>query len=244
MKISNQSFQIVHPLPLDSYKGLEMLKVIEEAGRTCYKSEDRITNDSAKEFVAMLIRKGHYSVLEHQSLGVKFTCDRGISHEFVRHRLSSFSQESTRYCNYAKDKFGAEINVIDIKPHFKNEESMKWWLSAVTASEVAYNNMIELGESPQIARSVLPNSLKTEIVISANLRQWREMFKQRCSKAAHPQMRELMVPLLQFLQQTIPVVFDDIPWEQPEVVVLDLSDGYTDSVEFFKNASAVTVSND
>jgi thymidylate synthase (FAD) len=213
MKIQKQNFVIVHPLPLDRKKGLEMLKVIEKAGRTCYKSEDKITDDSAETFVKMLINRGHESVLEHQSLGIKFICDRGVSHEFVRHRLSSFSQESTRYCNYDKEKFGREINVIEIEPHFKNpSQTTQIWESAMESAETSYRQMIDAGETPQIARSVLPNSLKTEIVISANLRQWREMFRQRCAKAAHPQMRELMVPLHKFLKSQIPVIFDDIEY--------------------------------
>lgn len=210
MKIKRHSFAIVSPLPFTRFAGYEMLKVIEKAGRTCYKSEDKMTNETAEAFVKMLISKGHESVLEHQSLSVKFTCDRGVSHEIVRHRLSSFSQESTRYCNYSKEKFGNEINVVDIAHHFKNPESLKVWTMAMEAAESCYRQLIELGETPQIARSVLPNSLKTEIVVTANLRQWREIFRQRTSPMAHPQMREIMKPLLAFLKTTIPVIFDDI----------------------------------
>ena len=206
MKIINASYRIETP----TYSGEELLKGIEKAGRTCYKSEDRITDESAGAFVRMLIEHGHESVLEHASITVRFICDRGVSHEIVRHRLASFSQESTRYCNYSNDRFGSELTFI--KPCFLPEVSVTYrlWKRAMFVAEKKYFGLLDWGCTPQEARSVLPNSTKTEVVMTANLREWRHFLKLRTAKAAHPQMRELTVPLLHELQERIPVVFDDI----------------------------------
>lgn len=201
MKLIKPSYEI-----LSNIDRSNILKAIEIAGRTCYKSEENITEDSASKFVEMINGRGHASVIEHQSITVKFICDRGVSHELVRHRLASFSQESTRYCNYSKDKFDNQLTFIDIKP-FMDENQYKDWINALEVSENMYLNQIQLGCSPQIARSVLPNSLKTEIVITANLREWKEIFRQRTSSAAHPQMRELMIPLKNELQLILPEIF-------------------------------------
>ena len=206
MKIINASYHIETPID-----GAEILKRIEKAGRTCYKSEDRITDESAEAFVRKLIERGHESVLEHESITVRFVCDRGISHEIVRHRLASYSQESTRYCNYSNDRFGSELTFI--KPYFLNEMSVAYrlWKQAMFVAEKKYFGLINCGGcTPQEARSVLPNSTKTEVVMTANLREWRHFLKLRTAIAAHPQMRELTVPLLKELQEQIPVVFDDI----------------------------------
>lgn len=205
MKIINASYHIETRID-----GAEILKRIEKAGRTCYKSEDRITAESAEAFVRMLIERGHESVLEHESITVRFICDRGITHEIVRHRLASYSQESTRYCNYSGDRVGSELTFI--KPCFLEGKKLAYWLwcNAMEFAEWAYSDMLEEGCTPQEARSVLPNSTKTEIVMTANLREWRHFLKLRTATAAHPQMRELTVPLLHELQRWIPVVFDDI----------------------------------
>lgn len=188
-----------------------MLRRIEEAGRTCYKSEDRIADESAPTFISSIIKRGHESVLEHEKVSVRIICDRGVSHEIVRHRIASYSQESTRYCNYGKH---GEITFIE--PCFWNEDSAEYklWLSAMEVAATTYLLFISKGVSPQEARSVLPNSLKTEIVMTANLREWRHFFKLRTAAAAHPQMREIAVPMLRDFQLQIPVVFDDIaPYE-------------------------------
>ncbi|MDR1436591.1 MAG: FAD-dependent thymidylate synthase [Candidatus Symbiothrix sp.] len=190
--------------------GNEILKQIELAGRTSYKSEGSITADSAEEFVKMIMNNGHLSVIEHQFVTVRIICDRGVSHEIVRHRLASYTQESTRYCNYTKGKFGNEITAI--KPCFWDEEDEKYqiWKQSIEYAEIAYNRLIALGAIPQEARSVLPNSLKTEIVMTMNLREWRHFFKLRAAGAAHPQMREIAVPLLKEFQKRIPIIFDNI----------------------------------
>lgn len=190
--------------------GKAILKQIEQCGRVCYKSEDNIAAGTAEKFVANIIKRGHEAVLEHFSFSVKFTCDRGVSHEIVRHRVASYCQESTRYCNYSNDKFGSEITVI--KPLYLEPGTLGWdaWFMACQTAEDAYFDLLDWGCSPQEARAVLPNSLKTEIIMTANLREYRHFFKLRCAKAAHPQMREVANMLLEMCKEQIPVVFDDI----------------------------------
>lgn len=190
--------------------GVSILQSIELAGRTCYKSEDKITANSAASFIERIIASGHHSVIEHINITVKFICDRGVTHELVRHRLASYSQESTRYANYSKDKFGKEITVI--KPPFWSEDSSEYaeWRKAMEYAERSYMRLIGIGARPEQARSVLPNSLKTEIVMTCNIREWRHVLNLRCSKEAHPQIREIMLPLLSELHDKVPVVFDDI----------------------------------
>lgn len=187
-----------------------ILKHIEKVGRTAYKSEDKITDESASHFIQMLIIRKHLSVLEHAFITVRIICDRGISHEIVRHRLASYTQESTRYCNYSKGKFESEITVI--APCFwdENDEKYKLWIKAMTLIEETYNKLILLGASAQEARSVLPNSLKTEIVVTMNLREWLHFFELRTAKAAHPQMREIAIPLLEEFKKKLPVIFSSI----------------------------------
>lgn len=190
--------------------GGNMLKQIEKAGRTAYKSEDKITEDSSHKFIQMIIKRGHLSVIEHQSITVRIICDRGVTHEIVRHRLASYTQESTRYCDYSNGKFGNELTVI--KPCFWKEEDEKYiiWKKTIEIIEKSYKELIEKGASPQEARSILPNSLKTEIVMTMNLREWRHFFILRTAKSAHPQMREIALPLLQEMKKQIKVIFDDL----------------------------------
>ena len=154
-----------------------------------------------------LIKSGHEAMIEHYSITVRIICDRGVSHEIVRHRIASYAQESTRYCNYGKD---GEITVIE--PFFWTEESPEYqlWRTTCLVAEDTYLYLIDLGASPQEARSVLPNSLKTEIIVTMNLREWRHFFRLRTSIAAHPQMREIVIPILTEFKNRIPVVFDDI----------------------------------
>lgn len=327
MKIIKPSFQIITPIDPE-----QILKTIEAVGRTCYKSEDKITEDSCRSFVAGIIKRGHEAVIEHYSfifelnndsykhlryaierleyngfnsffrftstdrrvvsanvrawrdffkaclnnditipvftwkfihenealfpefkdigpdivsdelfkpltvsdlqegveqlthtdVTVRLTNDRGVSHEEVRHRVASFAQESTRYCNYFNEKFGSEITYIDIRggmeidPKTKNLDAETFmaiyneWLLACEDAERHYNKMIELGAPPQIARSVLNNSTKTEICITMNLVGWMHFFMLRTPAAAHPQMREIANPLLTEFKEIFPVYFDDI----------------------------------
>lgn len=210
MNIIEPSVEIVFPIS----NGKWLLRRLELCGRTCYKSEDRISDNSAAKFVKRLIDSGHESVLEHVSITVRFICDRGISHEIVRHRLASYSQESTRYCDYSKGKFGQEITVI--KPCYLQEDTAKYlvWKTACENCELAYLALLDQGCTPQEARAVLPNSLKTELVMTADLREWRHFLRLRTSPAAHPQMREVAGMLLRKLKVVLPVVFDDIGEEE------------------------------
>ena len=215
MKIIKPSYEILTPI---SDGGIKELQHIEKIGRVCYKSENRMTDDgeSAKKFVKMLINNGHEAMIEHSSLSVKFVVDRGVSHELVRHRIASFAQESTRYCNYSKDKFGNEITVI--LPCFfdtgmgvlSNSLVYQEWKLACECAEERYFNLLKMGATPQQARTVLPNSLKTEIIITANYREWRNFFKLRTAEASHPHMREVTIPLLKEIKPLIPIIFDDI----------------------------------
>lgn len=197
----------------NDFDGQKMLKKIEQVARTCYKSEGKIQEGSAAKLVAGLIKSGHEAMLEHASVTVKFVVDRGISHELVRHRLASFAQESTRYCNYSKDDFGSEITFII--PDYLEYKSEGWniWKESMKQAEDAYFKMLDFGLSPQQARAVLPNSLKTEVVMTANLREWRHFFKLRAlgtTGKPYPQMLEVAVPLLEDMKNLIPVVFDDL----------------------------------
>ena len=205
MKIIEPSFSFMH-LP----DGEFILTHLEQAGRTCYKSEGNIKPGSAEKLLVRVLDLGHESVLEHCSVTVRVICDRGITHELVRHRLCAFSQESTRYANYSDARFGNEITVI--RPFFWKNDNPKFarWMNAMYACEAAYLELIEAGATAQEARSVLPNSLKAEIVITANIREWRHIFKLRCAKAAHPQMRQIMLPMLQEFNERIPLLFRDL----------------------------------
>ena len=199
MKVIDQSVQI---LGAPDYGA--MLRLVEVAGRTCYKSEHKIARDSAEKFVKRLIKIGHLSVIEHAQITIRMICDRGISHELVRHRIGSYSQESTRYCNY-------ENEIIFIKPLFR-EGSVEYffWESVMMKAEGAYQSLIRFGAKPEEARDVLTNSLKTEVVVTYNIRQWRHFLKQRMAPGCHPKMRKLARLCLNDLKHSFPVFFEDI----------------------------------
>lgn len=203
MKTIQPSYEIMTPID-----GQAILAHLEQCGRVCYKSEDKITEGSAEKFIANIIKRGHEAVLEHYSITVRFIVDRGVSHEIVRHRLASYCQESTRYCNYSKGGFGSEITFI-LPPDLTPEQWQYWYIGCDTA-ESAYFYMLDHGSTPQMARAVLPNSLKTEVIMTANIREWRHFLRLRTASAAHPQMREVTIPLLHELQRRVPVLFEDI----------------------------------
>jgi len=206
MKIIKPSYEIMTPIDRDA-----ILKQIELAGRVCYKSENNITSESAPKFVKMMIDNGHEAMIEHGSLTVKFVCCRGISHEIVRHRVGmSYAQESTRYVLYTKEKHGGQITVI--KPFFYEEGTTNYdlWRNSCQVAEETYMKLVNNGSTAQEARCVLPTSLKTEIVVTGTFRAWRHFFKLRVPKTAHPQMRELTIPLLKELQEKLPELFCDL----------------------------------
>lgn len=205
MQIISPSFEILTPLDPPA-----MMARLERAGRTCYRSEKCITPDSASAFVKSIIKSGHLSVIEHENISLKLICDRGVTHELVRHRLASYSQESTRYVNYSRGPDGPGL--VLIKPLFfqENSERYKLWLVAMEAAENHYLALIAAGASAQEARTVLPNSLKTEIVMTTNLRQWRHVLAQRTAPASHPQIREIMGLILTKFKILLPEIFGDL----------------------------------
>ena len=206
MKIVEQSHEILYPRGEDDWH--QELVLIERAGRTAYKSEGSITPTSHFEFIEKIIKRNHLAVIEFGTMMVHFVTDRGITHEIVRHRLCSFLQESTRYCNYTQDKFGNEISFI--MPGDVVRGNYHWeWEKACVHAEHHYLDMITRGETPQTARAVLPNCTKTEICVRANFREWRHIFQLReISKAAHPDMRRLMIPLYEQCRIKCPAVFE------------------------------------
>lgn len=208
MKIIKPSFEILTPINRQ-----EILKHLETVARTCYKSEDKITEESAPKMVKALIRSQHTAMIEHFSISVKMVVDRGVSHEIVRHRVASYAQESTRYCNYSQGKFGSEITVIEPLFFDKNSVEYSIWKDSCLQAEKAYNELIQIGRTPQEARSVLPNSLKTEIVVTMNLREWIHFFNLRAVGTTgdpHPQMKEIAVMVLEKFSNELPEIFGDI----------------------------------
>ncbi len=184
------------------------LQVIEAAGRVCYKSENNISDNSASDFIGKIIKRGHESVIEHASAAFKIITDRGITHEIVRHRIASFSQESTRYCNYSKDKFDNEISVIE--PPEMNDATRKSWVTACQTAETEYFNMLAAGATPQIARSVLPTCLKSEIIMTCNFREWRHFLKLRLANGAHPQIIQIAEIIKNELYSKYPEIFSNL----------------------------------
>ena len=205
MKIIEPSVELVNEIDAE-----KIMRHIELAGRVCYKSEARISDQSAEKFITNIIKSGHESVIEHFSLTFKIICDRGVTHEIVRHRLASYSQESSRYCDYSNDKFGNELTFI--KPCFwsEDDENFLLWKNTMSQLEKVYLEMRKNGARPEQARSILPNSLKTEIFMTCNLREWRHFLKLRTAPRAHPQMREVALKIYKILNEKLPILFSDI----------------------------------
>lgn len=201
MRIIDPYVKIVYPTTFD-----HVMPLLERAGRTCYQSEPK---GNPCEFIRKIIERGHESVIEHQTITVSIVCDRGISHEIVRHRIGSYSQESSRFCRYSN-------GVTFIKPFYLEYGSpqIQAWYAAMSVCEKAYLDLLAQGLSPEKARAVLPNSTKTQIVVTYNLREWRHFFKLRCSPSAHPQMRQIAIPLLHRLSLFLPEVFFDIGYDR------------------------------
>ena len=209
MKIIEPSVELV-----EDFDAAAIMKKIERAGRVCYKSEANIKTDSAEKFIRGIIKRGHESVIEHAAVSFKIICDRGVTHELVRHRLASYSQESSRFCDYSAGKFGGELTFI--KPCFwaEDNENFRLWKETMAQLEKNYLALRAKGAKPEEARSILPNSLKTEIFVTMNLREWRHFLKLRTAKAAHPQMRQIALKIYKILVEKLPAVFDDIKPEE------------------------------
>ena len=205
--------EIVFHIP-EGYSSVEAW--LERCGRTCYKSEDKITEESAPKFVRMIRKRGHHAMLEHAMASARIIADRGLTHELVRHRIASFAQESTRYCNYSKGKFGGEITVVaqpglEITLGHKRTiypEATRVWMEAMESAEHSYLKLLELGIKPEIARSVLPIAVKSEIVVSANLREWMHIFDMRCDTPAHPIIRGCALNILSAFNDRLPCMYE------------------------------------
>ncbi|MBO4848329.1 MAG: FAD-dependent thymidylate synthase [Clostridia bacterium] len=204
MRVIEPSFEVITPVDTEA-----ILRHIELCGRVCYKSEGNICEGSAERLIKSMLDRGHESPIEHFSISVRVVTDRGVSHEWVRHRIASYSQESTRYCNYAKDKFGGEITFIRPARLFEGTPEYEAWARAMENAEKSYFEMLDMGVTPETARSVLPNSLKTEFICTMNLREWRHFFELRTSPAAHPDMRAVACPLKERFAKLLPVFFAD-----------------------------------
>lgn len=187
-------------------EGTTIEKWLESVGRTCYKSEDKITEESAPKFIRMLRIRGHHAMLEHAVVSARIEADRGLTHELVRHRLAAYAQESTRYCNYSKGKFGSEITVVE--PDGLTSGQLDLWMTAMANAETRYMQAIAMGIKPEIARGILPINVKAEIVITANLREWMHIFKMRCDKSAHPVIRKCALEILKKLNDRLPSVYE------------------------------------
>lgn len=198
MKIIDPSVELIR-----DFDGDEIMKFLEMCGRTCYKSDLK----DSERFIRNIIKRSHESVLEHFSCTFRIICDRGVMAEITRHRLCSFSVESTRWCDYTGDRFGGTLTFI--KPLI-DEKDYSFWENAMYRAEDAYFALRQNGARPEQARAVLPNSLKTEIIVTANLREWRTILKLRTAKDAHPQMREVAFMILKILKEKLPVIFEDI----------------------------------
>lgn len=213
--------QVIKPsVDIENVDGHAIIRNIEKYGRTCYKSESRMTTESAIPFIKNAIKLGHFSIIEHEKLTARVICDRGVTHEIVRHRIGSYSQESTRYVNYKEG-----LQVIDpcFWPDHDHDDQIQLkkalWENAMVFAEECYGKLIGLGATPEQARSVLPHSVKTEIVMTYNLREWRHFFWQRGQKGAHPQIREIAVMLLQEMQGIIPAVFEDFTIDTERMLI-------------------------
>lgn len=198
----------------DRLDGKKILKNLERYGRVCYKSEGKITPESAGQFLKSAMARGHFSIIEHEKITVRVICDRGVTHEWVRHRVASYSQESTRYCNYGRLGF-QYIHLFSYPIGSPKYEERK---RAIIDATRHYLNELKLGSTPQEARGDLPNSLKTEIIVTHNIREWRHFFYLRCSAGAHPQIREIAIALLKEFQKRIPVIFDDFQIDEGKMI--------------------------
>lgn len=208
-----------HVTIVDHFNPNEIIKKIEMAARTCYQSNSDKKETDPVKFITNIIKRGHTSVIEHAFISFRIVTDRGVSHEIVRHRIASYSQESTRYCKYDDD--------VQFIKHI-NEPFQKVLCNVNEECEKQYNMLLEAGATPQIARQALNNGVKTEIYMTMNLRSLRNFFELRADKAAHPYMKEIAIPFLIEMQKQLPCFFGDIPYD--EKFYEERLKGYTDDL--------------
>ena len=205
--------KIIKPkIYVENIDGIKVMKRIERACRTCYRSEGSIDDESYKRLIKNCINRGHESVLEHEKVTIRMICDIGVYKDLTRHRFGSFSIESTRYCNYGKDKFENEIKFIEPVNIDKTSELYKDWYRTVDFIEQEYVRMSRMGATPDQMRMILPHSTAAEVTMTANIREWRHILKLRASKMAHPAIQQLMIPLLLHFKTIMPELFIDIPY--------------------------------
>ena len=206
--------RIVEPwIKVEKIDGKKIMKRIERACRTCYRSEGKITEDSYKKLLTNCITRGHESVLEHEKVTVRIYSDVGSYKDLTRHRFASFSVESTRYCSYDKDKYGNEISFID-PVYIEDEKVYEVWKKTMQDIENSYLEMKKLGATTDMCRNILPHSTAAEYTMTANIREWKHIFELRANNHVHPAIRQVMIPLLKYFKEQMPDIFGDIPYDE------------------------------
>lgn len=206
--------QIVDPyIQVEKVDGKKIMKNIERACRTCYRSEGKITDESYKTLLKNCITRGHESVLEHEKITVRMYCDLGVYKDLTRHRIASFSIESTRYCNYGKDKFDNELKIIKPCNIEEGTELYENWKNTCEVIEKNYMEMSKSGALPDQLRMILPHSIGAEVTMTANIREWRHILTLRTSNHTHPSIRQLLIPLLLHFKEIMPEIFDVVEYD-------------------------------
>lgn len=205
--------KIIEPLvEVENFDGLKIMKNIERACRTCYRSEDKITEDSYKNLIKNCVNRGHESVLEHEKITVRLTCDIGVYKDLTRHRIASFSIESTRYCNYGKDKWDNQVKFIKPCNIEGDSELYSNWVGTMDFIEKEYIAMSKNGATPDQMRMILPHSTAAEVTMTANIREWKHIFELRCSKRVHPSVQQVMIPLLLYFKEQMPEIYESVDY--------------------------------
>lgn len=205
--------RLVEPwIKVENFDGVKIMKRIERACRTCYRSEDKISDESYKNLLTNCLNRGHESVLEHEKITVRIYSDIGTYKDLTRHRFASFSVESTRYCSYNKDKYGSEIAVVN-PVYMEDKEVFETWKKAIEDMEKAYMKMKELGASTDMCREILPHSTAAEYTMTANIREWKHILELRTTNHVHPAIRQVLIPLLLLFKEQMPEIFGDIEYD-------------------------------
>lgn len=206
--------RIVEPwIKVEKIDGKKIMRKIEKACRTCYRSEGKITDDSYKNLLKNCITRGHESVLEHEKVTVRIYSDIGSYKDLTRHRFASFSVESTRYCSYNKDKWGNQISIID-PVYIEDKEVYEVWKSTLEEMEKGYLKMKEIGATNDMCREVLPHSTAAEYTMTANIREWKHILSLRSTNHVHPSIRQIMIPLLKYFKEEMPEIFEDVEYDE------------------------------